>query len=60
MVGNREKLRKFIVDFCKNCGNCCRDLTIQDRIELTIAFKRIIFRKTCPYLSSNGCTIYKD
>lgn len=51
-------VQEFIDNFCRLCGSCCRDLTIQDRIELSFHFKKIILSKNCPYLTNKGCLIH--
>lgn len=51
---------KEIDGLCKDCGSCCRDLTLQDKIELTRFFGRIIVEDICPFSSKYGCVKYKD
>ena len=52
--------KKDIDDLCKNCGTCCNQLTIEDRIHLVAFFGRAedFLTEQCPYASDNGCTTY--
>lgn len=49
-------------NLCKNCGSCCRDLTLQDKIELVRHFKHPerFLTDICPFSSKYGCIKYND
>lgn len=61
ILDNGVFLSKSDIDnLCKNCGSCCRNLTLQDKIELVIFFGHAekFLTDVCPYSSGNGCTTY--
>lgn len=51
-----------IDNFCKNCGTCCRTLTLEDKIELVGHFGQSgkFLSDICPFSSKYGCIKYKD
>ena len=62
-VGNELRVNlEDINNFCKNCGTCCQNLTLQDKIELVRHFKHPerFLTGICPYSSKYGCIKYKD
>ncbi len=45
-------------DFCRTCGKCCRELYIEDKIQLSFVLGKIIIKNVCPYSTKQGCSIH--
>lgn len=56
----QSEIDDFINNFCKNCGSCCRQLTMQDKIEISISFGITIWEDICPYSTKEGCSEYEN
>jgi uncharacterized cysteine cluster protein YcgN (CxxCxxCC family) len=59
-------LRKLVLNeievdnFCKECGSCCKNLNLQDKIELTEHFGIAFTEDVCRYSSKYGCIKYAN
>lgn len=50
---------KKIDNSCVMCGECCKALSIEERIKFSIHFRRPILSKRCPYLGADdSCSVY--
>ncbi len=47
---------------CYGCGKCCKDLSLLERIKLTLHTKNLVLNKICKFLdkTDNLCKIYKN
>ena len=44
---------------CKQCGVCCKNLSIQDKISISWTTRSFMFRTKCRFqLKNNKCGIY--
>gem|GEM_PF-2695216 len=44
---------------CYKCGMCCRQLSWEDRINISLHTRTLMFKKICKFLGSNNlCKIY--
>lgn len=61
VINNELRITKEdLEDFCKNCGTCCQQLTMQDKIELSMSFGMIIWEDVCPRSTKEGCSEYEN
>ncbi len=62
LEGNLVISKEDIKSFCKDCGSCCRDLTLEDKIDLVRHFGNSgrFLKEKCPFSSKYGCIKYKE
>lgn len=51
---------EFLEEFCENCGACCKNLVLFDKIEIFLSSGKIVTTKICKYycLTGHNCSIY--
>ena len=48
-------------DVCKRCGRCCRNLSMYERLLLSIYTRSFIWSRECTHLTEgNLCSVYGD